>query len=80
MRLKEYIEQFPVPKRKAIKLKIASAAAVSLASVNHWCNGTKRPSPLHAQAVVKVTRHEVELSDLRPDIYPPQAFAKAANG
>lgn len=69
MKLETYIRSLTPDKRRAIKKRIEDHTDVTRGAVNHWCNGTKRPSPLHAIAIEKATDGFVNKHELRPDIF-----------
>jgi len=72
MKLKLYFEQFPLGIRRQKKKKIAQMVGVTEYALQHWINGRRKPTPIHAVGLEKVLEGAITRYDLRPDIYPEE--------
>lgn len=69
MKLKDYINQFPVGTRFNEIRRIAKYLKVSSSAVDHWYNGIRKIRPDMAHRIEGATNGQVTKFDMRPDIF-----------
>jgi DNA-binding transcriptional regulator YdaS (Cro superfamily) len=80
MRLREWIDQFPVSQRRLIREALGAATDVSEMAVRHWANGTRRVPGPKCIPIEQFTDQQVTCYEIRPDIFakplPPRAIKR----
>jgi len=72
MNMKQYIMKYKKERQKVREL--AQTVGVQRIYLTQIASGSYRPSPMLARKLHQATDGEIHMSDLRPDIYPPDEF------
>lgn len=72
MNLKRFFNNLDPKIRVETKRQLAQYLEIHPNSVQHWINGTRIPSPLHALGIERFFKKSITKNELRPDIYPPE--------
>lgn len=76
MNMRQYIDKHKHDRQ--IVRKLAETVGVQRIYLTQIASGHSRASPGLAQKIHQATGGEVHISDLRPDIYPPEVFQAAS--
>lgn len=74
MSMRQYLNKYKKDRQKLHDL--AARCGVSRIYLTQIASGHCRPGAALAQKIHQETGGEVHMSELRPDIYPPEVFAK----